>query len=70
VFKRLVLKLFVPAGTSTTVGLPGSSGTVPLTDNGRPAQQAEVRDGLPGYIYLEHVGPGAHVIQVMGMNND
>jgi alpha-L-rhamnosidase len=65
----LKLKVFVPAGTSGTVGLPASSGGASLTDNDRPAQQAkkalaEGKDGLPGYIYLENIGPGAHLIQV------
>jgi alpha-L-rhamnosidase len=72
----LRLEISVPAGTSGTVGVPSSSGTDALTDNGEriqtPQKQAAANASddsggrRPGYIYLENLGPGEHVVQVTG----
>jgi alpha-L-rhamnosidase len=75
-FEGLRLEISVPAGTSGTVGVPSSSGTSAVTDNGQPIQKAMKQatanasddngGGRPGYTYLENLGPGDHVIQVTG----
>jgi alpha-L-rhamnosidase len=65
----LELKVFVPSGTSGTVGLPGSAGTASLTDNGRTLAASNETNGRPGYIYLENVGPGAHSFQLTAAQN-
>ena len=65
----LELKISVPPGTSGTVGLPASSGTASLTDNGRTFATVNKTNGRPGYIYLENVGPGAHSFQLTASQN-
>jgi alpha-L-rhamnosidase len=71
------LEVSVPAGTSGIVGVPTSSSTDAVTDNGRRIQKdekmtaASVSDensagARPGYAYFANLGPGAHVIQVTG----
>jgi alpha-L-rhamnosidase len=65
----LELKIFVPPGTSGTVGLPASSGTASLTDNGRTFAPVNKSNGRPGYTYLENVGPGAHSFQLTASQN-
>jgi alpha-L-rhamnosidase len=71
------LEIDVPAGTNGTVGVPTSSSTDAVTDNGRPVQKDEKMTAAasesegssgarPGYAYLADLGPGVHVIQVTG----
>ena len=64
------LEINVPAETSGTVGVPTSSNSDVVTDNGRSIEKtaASVSNNSarsrPGYIYFADLGPGAHVIQV------
>jgi hypothetical protein len=68
------LEINVPAETSGTVGVPTSSNSDVVTDNGRPIEKNEKMSAAsvsnnsarsrPGYIYFADLGPGAHVIQV------
>ena len=70
------MEIDVPAGTSGIVGMPTSSSTDAVTDNGRPIQKVEKMTtasasddsagARPGYVYFANLGPGAHVIQVTG----
>ena len=70
----LCLEIEVPNGTTGSVGLPKLSNADSLTDNGRPAQKLEKLGAAsepedssgarPGYIYLENLAPGTHVVQV------
>jgi alpha-L-rhamnosidase len=70
------LEIDVPAGTNGTVGVPTSSSTDAVTDNGRPIQNDEKMTAAsawvdsagarPGYAYFADLGPGAHVIEVTG----
>jgi len=73
--RGLRLELDVPNGTSGTVGLPTSSNAASICDNDRPvkkggkmtlaASEPEDSSGArPGYIYLENLAPGTHVVQV------
>jgi hypothetical protein len=72
--RGLRLEIDVPNGTSGSVGLPTSSNADSLTDNGRPVRKLEklgaasasddISGARPGYIYLENLGPGTHVVQV------
>jgi alpha-L-rhamnosidase len=72
----LRLEIEVPNGTTGSVGLPTFSNADSLTDNGRPVQKLEklgaasASDGnfgaRPGYLYLENLAPGTHVVQVTG----
>ena len=74
--RGLRMEIDVPAGTSGIVGVPTSSSTDAVTDNGRPIQKVEKMTtasasddsagARPGYAYLANLGPGAHVIQVTG----
>jgi alpha-L-rhamnosidase len=55
----------VPSGTSGTVGIPSASGTVSVTDNGRVIKSisaSNVSNGQTGYVYLQNLQPGEHVI--------
>jgi hypothetical protein len=71
-----VTEIDVPNGTSGSVGLPMSSNADSLTDNDRPVRKLEklaaasasddISGARPGYIYLENLGPGTHVVQVTG----
>ena len=70
----LCLEIEVPNGATGSVGLPKLSNADSLTDNGRPAQKLEKLGAAsepedssgarPGYIYLENLAPGTHVVQV------
>jgi alpha-L-rhamnosidase len=65
----LRLKVSVPQSTSGTVGLPVSGANAVLIDNGRTVtgvSAANEPGGRTGYIYLENLQPGAHVILVTG----
>jgi alpha-L-rhamnosidase len=74
--RGLRLEIDVPNGTSGSVGLPMSSNADSLTDNDRPVRKLEklgaasasddISGARPGYIYLENLGPGTHVVQVTG----
>ena len=63
------LELLVPAGTSGTVGVPVNAGGALLRDNGRTVtgvSAAKEPNGRAGYLYLQDLKPGAHLIQVTG----
>ena len=65
--RGLRLELWVPEGTRGTVGVPVSGTNVALTDNGRtvPGVSASQQpNGRAGYLYLQGLRPGAHLIQV------
>jgi alpha-L-rhamnosidase len=78
--RGLRLEIEVPNGTSGSVGLPTSSNADSLTDNGQPVRKLgkigaasasdEISGSRSGYAYLADVGPGAHLIQVTGTNDD
>ena len=78
--RGLRLEIEVPNGTSASVGLPTSSNADSLTDNGRPVRKLgkigaasasdDISGSRSGYAYLADVGPGAHVIQITGTNDD
>ena len=57
----------MPAGTRGTVGMPVSGIKAVLTDNGRIVTGVSANqqpNGRAGYLYLQSLRPGAHVIQV------
>jgi len=61
------LELLVPAGTSGTVGVPVDAAGALLSDNGRTVtgiSASKQPNGRSGYVYLQDLKPGAHVIQV------
>jgi alpha-L-rhamnosidase len=61
------LELLVPAGTSGTVGVPVDAADALLSDNGRTVtgiSASKQPNGRSGYVYLQDLKPGAHVIQV------
>jgi alpha-L-rhamnosidase len=63
------LELLVPAGTSGTVGVPVNAGGALLRDNGRTVtgvSAAKEPNGRAGYLYLQDLKPGAHLIRVTG----
>jgi alpha-L-rhamnosidase len=63
------LELLVPAGTSGTVGVPVNAGGALLRDNGRTVtgvSAAKEPNGRAGYLYLQDLKLGAHLIQVTG----
>jgi alpha-L-rhamnosidase len=73
--RGLRLEISVPAGTSGTVGVPSFSSMSVVTDNGQPILKAKKQTtvsaanepgGRTGYIYLENLQPGEHVVQVTG----
>jgi len=68
----LRLEVWVPQGTRGTVGIPVSGASAALSDNGRTVtavSAANEPNGRAGYLYLESVRPGAHVIQVATGND-
>jgi alpha-L-rhamnosidase len=72
--RGLHLEINVPNCTSGSVGLPMSSTTDSVTDNGQPVQKGDKMTGRsaldessgarPGYTYLSGLGPGAHSIEI------
>jgi hypothetical protein len=65
----LRLEVLVPRGTGGTLGLPMRGANAALTDNGRHVtgvSAANEPGGRAGYIYLENLQPGVHVVQVTG----
>lgn len=67
--RGLALQISVPPGTSGAVGVPVSGTNSVLTDNGRKVagvSAANEAGGRTGYIYLENLQPGLHVVQVAG----
>ena len=65
--RGLRLELWVPAGTRGTVGLPVNGPNAVLTDNGRTVSgvsASQQPNGRAGYLYLQGLRPGAHIVQV------
>ena len=65
--RGLRLELWVPWGTRSTVGLPVSGAGAALSDNGRTVggvSASQQPNGRTGYLYLQNLRPGPHVIQV------
>jgi alpha-L-rhamnosidase len=65
--RGLRLELWVPAGTRGTVGLPVSGANASLSDNGRAVRGVDASqqpNGRAGYLYLQNLRPGAHLLQV------
>lgn len=63
----LRLEVWVPGGTRGTVGLPVSGADAALSDNGRTVggvNASQQPNGRTGYLYLQGLPPGAHLIQV------
>jgi len=57
----------VPTGTSGTVGVPVNAGGALLSDNGRTVTGVSADkepNGRGGYLYLQDLKPGAHLIQI------
>ena len=73
--RGLRLEISVPAGTTGTVGVPSSSSTGIVTDNGQPIRKAQKQTTVSaaneagsrtGYVYLANLQAGEHVVQVSG----
>jgi alpha-L-rhamnosidase len=65
--RGLRLELWVPGGTRGTVGLPVSGTNASLSDNGRTVtgvSASQQPNGRAGYLYLQNLRPGAHLLQV------
>ena len=63
------LTAWVPADTQATVGVPASGLNALLRDNGQAVtavSASQEPNGRPGYLYLQNLGSGAHLIQVIG----
>jgi alpha-L-rhamnosidase len=69
VSRGLRLELWVPEGTRGTVGVPVSGANASLSDNGRAVtgvSASQQPNGRAGYLYLQNLRPGAHLLQVNG----
>jgi hypothetical protein len=65
--KSFSLVVSVPAGTKGTVGVPLNAAGALLSDNGRTVtgiSASKQPNGRSGYVYLQDLGPGAHVIRI------
>ena len=64
---NFMLNASIPRGTNGTIGIPLAVSTLSVTDNGRPITAVSASkqvNGRTGYVYVENMGAGTHLIEV------